>query len=272
MKSLAIITCYYGEFPWYFGYFLKSCEFNPTVHFFIVTDISYTETLPKNVHLIHIAWDELKELSSTKLGFEVRLPEPYKLCDYKPAFGYIFSDYIKDFDFWGHADMDIIYGNIRSFITDKVLTNYDIINIRHDVISGYFLLFRNCNEMNELFMKSKDYVKVFTSPEHQCFDESNFQLEEFRKGIHYSKIKSEIESMNHVILKYQEKDELRLYLDLHVLDGIPGEMKWDQGRLIYRNGLDVLLYHMIMFKKHCIPRKRKTIPDFFRISPRRIYV
>ena len=41
---------------------------------------------------------------------------PYKLCDYKPVYGLIFDEDLQDYDFWGHCDVDLIFGDIRKFI------------------------------------------------------------------------------------------------------------------------------------------------------------
>ncbi|WP_370580690.1 DUF6625 family protein [Mucilaginibacter sp. FT3.2] len=32
-KSIAIVICYFGKFPWWFSYFLRSFNYNPTVDF-----------------------------------------------------------------------------------------------------------------------------------------------------------------------------------------------------------------------------------------------
>lgn len=62
----------------------------------------------------------------------VAIPNSYKLCDFKPTYGLIFSEYIAKYDFWGMGDIDVIYGNIRDFITEDVLNNNDIITVKHD--------------------------------------------------------------------------------------------------------------------------------------------
>ena len=38
MEKIAILTVYYGNFPPYFDLWLRSCEFNETIDFYIVTD------------------------------------------------------------------------------------------------------------------------------------------------------------------------------------------------------------------------------------------
>lgn len=56
--------------------------------------------------------DEIKVTASEKLSFAVNIGYPYKLCDFKPAYGFLFPEIIKRYDFWGHGDIDVVYGNI----------------------------------------------------------------------------------------------------------------------------------------------------------------
>ena len=41
MKKIILINCYFGNFPWYFSFFIKSCETNPSVNFIIFSDSKY---------------------------------------------------------------------------------------------------------------------------------------------------------------------------------------------------------------------------------------
>ena len=171
LTSIASITCWYGKFPWCFPYFLHSCSFNPTVDFYIITDNkNKIDNKPENVKIIYKTLDELKASASEKLGFSVNIDYPYKLCDFKPAYGFLFPELIEGYDFWGITDLDIVYGSIRNFMTEEILNNNDVISSRHDYITGSFCLFRNNNYVNQLFMKSKDYKKVFSNSIHYCFD------------------------------------------------------------------------------------------------------
>jgi len=106
MKSIALITCWYGPYPWYFPYFVFSCKYNPTVDFIIVTDNEDNiPNKPENLKIIYTKFDDLKTDFSEKLGFTVNLDYPYKLCDFKPAYGYLFPEIVKDYDFWGISDI-----------------------------------------------------------------------------------------------------------------------------------------------------------------------
>lgn len=270
-KTIKVICPYFGEWPWYFKYFLHSCSFNLGVEFLIVSDIPFEEALPPNIKLLVLSLDNVKELASEKLGFDVVINEPYKLCDFKPAYGHIFEDYLIGYDYWGHGDIDIIFGNITNFITEPVNNNYDVICLRHDFITGYFTLFKNTARINSLYKQSKDYKLIYTSERHFCFDETNFTFTSFSEGIHYSKIGSEIESMTHVIRRLQESRLINAYFDFHVIEGTPGKLKWINGALFYKNEFEVALYHMIKFKLSINTQNNKhTLGNNFKITPTRI--
>jgi len=273
-KSIAFIICYFGKVPWYFDYFIHSCKYNPSVDFFIITDNdSFENGLPINVKILYMTLNEVSQLASYKLGFKVNVENPYKLCDFKPAYGFIFSDTLKNYDFWGHCDLDVIFGDIRVFMTKDLLDNHDVISVRSDWLTGCFLLYKNTLKVNTLFLHSKDYQKVFTSFKHYCFDETNFKHVAFTNGKAYHEIESEIESMTHVVKKMEAKNYIKPYFDLHVIEGGSyGKLLWDDGKLIYRNRFEVLLYHLIDFKRHYFPEKTNLpIPDRFTISPTKIY-
>lgn len=271
-KKIAILICFFGKLPWYFHYFVHTCKYNPTIDFFIITDDrSWSYSLPENVSLIHQEMKELNRTATQKLGFTTNIREAYKLCDFKPAYGFLFPEIVEGYDFWGHGDIDVIFGDIRRFITDKMLENHELVNVRHDFISGYFLLFRNNEKMNTLFMRSKDYKKVLSSPTHYCFDETNFQWGDFSDLNRYPRKKHEVESMMHLVRRLEKNNELITYFDFHVIEGLPGRLKWEKGKLFYKNGYEIMLYHMIYFKKIFRPNSISLpLPDVFSISHTRI--
>jgi hypothetical protein len=273
-KSIAFIVCYLGKLPWYFNYFVHSCKYNPTVDFYIITDDeAYAHPLPGNVKLVYKTLPEINLAVTKKLGFEVNITHGYKLCDFKPAYGFIFPELIEGYDFWGYCDIDIIFGNIRDFMTDDLLESYDLISTRPDWIPGCFLLFKNCLKMNTLFQQSKDYKKVFTGQKHYCFDETNFAHSAFEAGKTYLEINTEIESMMHVVQKMEEKNYIKPFFDLFIIEGgCPGNLKWENGKMSYKNRFEILLYHLIKFRKVYTPKRRISyIPESFTISPTKIY-
>jgi hypothetical protein len=271
---MAFIINFIGDFPWYFPYFLHSCRYNPVVDFLIFTDNEEVlSNVPSNVHFIPYSIEQFKTDATKVLGFEVAVESGYKLCDFKPAYGYIFADFIKDYDFWGYCDIDIIFGNIRAFMTDELLNEYDVISARHDYLTGCFALYRNNSQMRELFKQSKDYKKVFTDPPNFFFDETNFAFAEFEQGLHYSQIHTEVESMTHVVRRLQEENQLRAFFEFQIVEGFAGNMLWDKGTLIYRKEYEAMLYHLVRFKRKYSESLdlQKPIPDKFRIGKAKIY-
>jgi len=274
MNNIAFVIAYIGDFPWYFPYFLHSCHYNLSIDFLIFTDNQDTSIhLPENVKFIPYSIEQFKVDAAKVLGFEVSVESGYKLCDFKPAYGLIFSDWIKDYNFWGYCDVDVIFGNIRSFMTDELLNEYDIISARHDYLTGCFALYRNNQFMRELFKQSKDYRKVFTDPRNFFFDETNFAFEAFEKGLNYSQIHTEVESMTHVVRRLQEEGKLKAYFEFQIVEGFAGNMLWNKGILIYRKQFEAMLYHLVRFKRkysESIDLDR-IIPDKFRIGKQKIY-
>ena len=113
----------------------------------------------------------MRELIKKKLGKEAMLESAYKVCDYKPAFGIIFDDCLNDFDFWGHCDVDIIWGDIRKYTTEEILDKCDIFSTRKWMISGHFSLFRNTIGINQLFRQSPEFAEVMRQVKCRAFDE-----------------------------------------------------------------------------------------------------
>lgn len=272
-STIAIIICYIGKLPWYFSYFLHTCKYNSSIDFFVITDNAMINgLLPANVRVINLSQTEISKIASERLHFNVAIITGYKLCDFKPAYGFLFFEMIKDYDYWGYADIDVVFGDIRSFITDQILIEHDLITVRHDYLTGYFQVFRNNKKMRTLFMRSKDYKKVFQSDSHFCFDETNFQFEGFAEGKNYDEIPSEVESMMHVVKKAEKENHIRAFFDFLVVEGVPGKIKWEKGHLFYSNKYEILLYHLIHFKKRYSPKKiPSVIPDIFTISKNAIY-
>lgn len=271
-KSIVLLICWYGDFPWYFPYFVHSCGYNLSVDFVIITDNQeQIKNKPGNLRIIHKSLDEVKLIASEKLGFHVCIDYPYKLCDFKPAYGFIFNDIIFGYDFWGISDIDIVYGNIREFITDDVLNSYDVISSRHDYITGSFCLFKNNDWINSLFMRSKDFMKVFCNSEHFCFDECNFLFEQLSAGHSILEIKSDIESMTHVVKKAENNSELKALFEFMVVEGTPGRISWNKGHIYYKNTFEAMLYHLVRFKNKCNNAiVLNPIPDIFYFTPTKI--
>lgn len=271
VSRIILLTLYYGEFPWYFPYFLHSCRYNPEIDFLILSETVYGGKLPVNVTIVNKPLADIQRMASEKLGFEVNLDTPNKICDLKPAYGFLLPEYIENYDFWGYCDIDIILGNIRGFITESVLKEYDVISVLSEFLSGFFAIYRNDPFTNQLFKQSKDYREVFSSRKHYCFDECNFLFWQVEEGTIIEKMDGEIESMTHVVNRLREQKAINVLFDAWTLQGTAGKLKWEDGILTYRNQYEIMIYHLIKLKEICKTRTPKKMSRSFRISPTRIY-
>jgi hypothetical protein len=273
LTSIAVITCWYGPYPWYFPYFIHSCAYNQTIDFYIITDnIEIVPNKSDNIKIVFKTVEELKTMASDKLGFKVNIDTPYKLCDFKPAYGFLFPEIIEGYDFWGQSDLDIIFGNIREFLSEKMFKTYDFISMRDDYTTGCFALYRNNNKMNTYFMKSIDFKTVFSNSKHYCFDECSFAWDELNDAKSIFDIDTEIISFTHLIKEGELTNDIKVHFDFILMEGKTGRVVFDNGKILYKNKFEAILYHLFWMKRVYFPKEiPKNIPNKYYISPTRFY-
>ena len=184
MYKICIILPYFGKLPNYFTAWLQTAKKNISIDFLIFKD---DDTLKSdmNIKVIHISLENLFAKIQEKYSFEiVKNPRAYKLCDFRPAYGEIFSEEIAEYDFWGYGDIDLLYGDIRKFITDEKLDEFDCcLNF------GHLAFYRNCKKINELYKSEgeypeKNYKEVFSKKDAYYFDEyGGMQFKKIRNNI-----------------------------------------------------------------------------------------
>ena len=168
-SNICIIGVYFGNFDNYFNLWMDSAIKNPTIDFLLVTDQENVSST-NNIRVENTTLGALKDKIENKLGMKVSLKKPYKLCDFKPAYGFIFEEYIENYDYWGHCDFDLIWGDIRYFLEKYEYEKYDKFLDR-----GHLTLYKNTVEINKLFMTEVEgevsYKTVYSSEHAFLFDE-----------------------------------------------------------------------------------------------------
>jgi hypothetical protein len=199
----------------------------------LVTDAEVEEcdvAIPKNLIVMKSSLTLMKKNIQEHFDdLEIVLSTPYKLCDYKPLFGMIFDEELKGYDYWGHCDMDVIFGDLHSYIEDKLYL-YDRIFNR-----GHLCLYRNIYFMNHLFEKTDDskneaisFRRAFTV-EYPCFFDEMKGMNlvsnqcKWYQDVDYEKyiidvFPGDLEfhdwcNMRTYMVKYQDKKIYKIYLD-----------------------------------------------------------
>lgn len=189
LKRIRVIIPWFGPWPAWLSLFLQSCRWNPSVDFLLVGDQPPPEDVPANVAFLTVGFDDYRRMIAGRLGIRPRWTDPYKICDIRPAFGFLHADLVEGYDYWGYGDLDVIYGDIRHFYTPDVLV-HDVISTHSHVASGHFLLVRNTPRMRTAFRRILHWRYLLSSAKHKSFDERIFSLlfidEEHRRerGLH----------------------------------------------------------------------------------------
>lgn len=171
MNKIAIVIPYFGKWPDWFDLFLYSCERNEDINFILFTDCETPTRNYKNIEFISQSFTSYCKMVSEKLNVDFYPAKPYKLCDLKPFYGFLHQDILTEYDFWGFADIDIVFGDINSFYPNDLLEKYDVFSTHADRLSGHFCFFRN----NEYF---RNLCFQITKWEEKLSDETNYALDE----------------------------------------------------------------------------------------------
>jgi hypothetical protein len=108
-----------------------------------------------------------------------------KTWDYRCALGLLYQNEIKDFEFWGTCDLDVVFGKLDDWITDEFLSGLDVYSNDDTYVSGHFTLYRNKAEVNELFKSYQDWEGVLTKPNTTSWVEFGFSRLLERSGLQY---------------------------------------------------------------------------------------
>lgn len=88
-----------------------------------------------------------------------------KVHDYRCALGALYSERLAEgYDFWGHTDLDMVYGRVEQWFSDEYLSGLDIASNHVDYVSGPWTLYRNRPEVNELFLEHDDWRAELENP------------------------------------------------------------------------------------------------------------
>jgi len=152
MISKILLTPFFGEFPPWFDLFLA--DFNRTMK-------PQGYTLMLDVDL-----PDFKERVKSKLGIDCRIERGSpKAWDYRGSLGILYEEEIKDYDFYGHCDLDVVWGQINKWASDEALSELDVYSSHSEYVCGCFSLYRNSSGVKNLFYNCPTWQMNLISPE-----------------------------------------------------------------------------------------------------------
>lgn len=275
MDKIIILIPYFGSWPNYIQIYNETCKYNSLIKICFITDLAPFENASKNICFFQLSFLQLKEKIENIFKITIPNHKPYKMCDFRPAYAVIFNDLIKDYDFWGYGDIDLIYGNLSKFLTKEVLQNNDIIAFRPDHLHGPFTLYKNSEFINNLFKKSENYIEIFKDNKYRSFDEFgtiNFIMHSYNN---INELPNDTISI--IALKEIQKGYVKAYMKLCCKEKISDTneiIKYDNGIVInQRTNEEYSFYHWVIEKraKYFKYPKSDFVPNIYYVSQTGFY-
>ena len=171
----ALVNCHFGKLPSWLPYFIKSASTVKCADFYIMTDDnidSYNSFCKDhgfdNVIFKAFSVEQLETIVSEKTSTIYKLPEVRKICDWKTAYNFLFTDTLITYKYWGHCDLDIIMGDLDSYLS-PLLGNFDIISGDRNRLCGPFNLYSN--HLGDVFKLHPSWQRIMLEMSHVAYDE-----------------------------------------------------------------------------------------------------
>jgi hypothetical protein len=259
IKKILFLIPYFGHWPTWFPFYLESCRWNPTIDWLFFTDCDPIPNPPENVRFVSFKYSDYQQLICDRLNINFNIDHPYKLCDIRPAYGYLHQEYLSGYDYFGFGDIDVIYGDIRSIYTESVLSHNTISTVA-DRVSGHLFLIKNEERWINAFRRIHHWPSLMTDPTFQTIDEYWFSrvLRGYRQTPPaLRKIWGlwDPHKRNHL---FQERHSTPL-AEWPWIDGsynYPDQWYWYQGKLTNEYGGEFLYLHFMNWKSSQYLRKR----------------
>jgi hypothetical protein len=240
--AIAVVVTYFGRPPLWLQAFLLSCRWNPDVVWLIYGDLDVPYPVPPNVVIEHADLDEINERASDALGTRIVIERSglRKLCDLKPVHGLMFADGLTEYDWWAYSDLDIVWGNIRTFVTDDILRDHDIVSSRGRKLAGPFTLLRNTNTVNRTFRMIPDLAAAYTDPRCLRLDEK----------VLTGCLKERLRSGGPDTPRVYWDQELTMSAEYQRLLSDEQNLWWRNGRTFDAEGQELMYLHFHKLKEH----------------------
>ena len=260
MKKILLTAVYFGSWPKWFPAFLASCVASRDIDWLIISDCEIKNISFPNISFVPMTMEEFNRMASSALGINVR-KQPYTHDDLRPAYGHILGEFYKGYDFWGHVDVDVVWGDIRKFITDDLLNSCDILSSRENAFAGHFTVYRNDPEINAIYRRHPDWQQVMGDDQYHHFNEQGMGI--FFKYCLPKDLKGKIHT----------EWSKPLVLDWWELTRRRNGWEWRDGKLYDGMGREHMYIHFMTWKPYMqhVDFAIGELPACFRITHRGVW-
>lgn len=235
--SIAIVVTFFGTPPIWLPAFFRSCQTNPDVTWLIYAD--FDVPTPPNVTMKRMDLREFEARASDVVGVPITIDPTMvrKICDFKPLYGLMFANDLRGFDFWAYSDLDVIWGDVRQFATDELLSGHVIVSPRQRKLGGHGTFWRNTEVNNRLFELVPDVITHLTNPHYVRVDE-NLLTRALRELIAKSSFKARPK-----IYWEQEMTITAEYQKALLTSDRDWQLRWRDGHAFDDEGREVMYLH-----------------------------
>jgi hypothetical protein len=175
--SIILISHWFGA-PWppWVDFFFISAAANSKVQFLVLTDQKRPASgSSDNLTFREISFDDYKRQISKQLKVDLSRIDPYKLCDIKPAIGFLHEEDSRGYSHYGYHDIDVIFGDLGPFLSLATEKDVDIVSAHGDRLAGHLCVFRNRRVVRESFRRIPRWRKQFADPKYRVLDEYAYE-------------------------------------------------------------------------------------------------
>lgn len=175
--KVAQIIPYFGKWPEWIELYFYSCSRNPNIDFIFYTDCPLPKQQYPNTIFHQCSYQRYSQIVSNRLCIDYHCQKPYKLTDLKPFIGVIHEPELRNYDFWGMGDLDLIYGDLGIIVNEKNMNQYDVLTTHNYHIAGHCCFFRNTEYYRNLCFQIKDWKQKITNEKPLSIDEIDFSYQ-----------------------------------------------------------------------------------------------
>ena len=201
LPSLGLLSVYMAKegASLHYGFMdvtLASMALNPTVDFILIHVVKdkdlelakkeaplvpYEVTIPRNFRVHVYSYSQLSDLAARRLNVDVTFTEKwsYKMAEYKPTYGQLFEEHLvsprtaRPYDWWGYADLDLVWGNISHFShLFQSPSKFPIVHSGWRAPRGMAAFFVNEPWTRQLYREDPIYVRLLENSSYMNLDEN----------------------------------------------------------------------------------------------------